>query len=348
MIKNVTLTAVVGLLMVFLMGFQGAVIATEEAQTLPKTLKIGIILISPVEEPWNTALFQSLERVQKEKPHGVEISWKATENVFPPDAERVLRSYAKTGEYDIIIAHSTFPEAIDGVRKDFNDILFMGTGAGNIAFGGNAYWCDKYVHEPAYLMGIIAGMMTKSGIIGSVSNFPVPNEDAAVNGFVEGAKSVNPDTKHRITYLESWFDPPKGKEAAYAQIAAGADFIFAATHGPFEACREKGVLAFGSKVDQNSLAPDTIVSSSVARWDPSIKYLIDQWWDFKTKGTAYDAPLERVLFFMKDGGSELAPYHNLDSRIPQEVKDTVQKKKQEIMEGKFTVPLNQEKVTSTN
>ncbi len=95
--------------MVSLMGFQGAVIATEEAQTLPKTLKIGIILISPVEEPWNTALFQSLERVQKEKPHGLEISWRYTENVFPPDAERVLRSYAKTGEYDINLGPQHLP-----------------------------------------------------------------------------------------------------------------------------------------------------------------------------------------------------------------------------------------------
>ena len=253
----------------------------------------------------------------------------------------------RPGSMTLIWAHSTYPEAIDGIRKDYNDILFVGTGAGNKAFGGNAYWCDKYVHEPAYLMGMIAGMMTKSGIIGTVTSYPVPNEDAAVNSFVEGAKSVNPGIKHRVTYIESWFDPAKGKEATYAQIAAGADFIFSATHGPFEACREKGVLAFGNKVDQNSLSPDTIVSSSIARWDPSIKYVIDQWWDFKTKGTAYNAPLDRVFFLMKDGGSELAPYHNLDSRIPQKVKDAIQKKKQEIMEGKFTVPLNQEKVTST-
>lgn len=346
--RNITLTVVGVVLMTFLIGSLGGVIAKEEIKAPPKSLNIGIILISPIEEPWNTALFQSLERVQKEKPHGVEISWDASENVFPPDAERVLRNYAKTGKYDIIIAHSTFPEAIDGVRNDFKDIIFVGTGAGNKAFGGNTVWVDKFIHEPAYLMGIIAGKMTKSNIIGSVSSYPVPNEDAGVNGFVEGAKSVNPDIKHRINYIESWFDPPKGKEATYAQIAAGADLIFSATHGCFTACKEKGVLAFGSKVDQNSLAPDTIVSSSVARWDPSLKYLIDRWWEYKTKGTPYNEPKEKVVFFMKDGGSDLAPYHNLESRIPQEVKDAVQKKKQEIMEGKFTVPLNKAKVVSTD
>lgn len=346
--KKVILTAFVCLFLVSSILFQGAVITVmAETEAPPKTLKIGIIFISPVEEPWNTSLLQSLERVQKEKPHGLEISWKYTENVFPPDAARVIRSYAKTGEYGIIWAHSTFPEGISTVHNDFKDIVFIASGGGNQAFGGNAYWVDKYCHEAGYLLGIIAGMMTKTGVIGTVSNFPSPNEDSAVNAYVAGAKSVNPEVEHRMSYIESWFDPPKAKEAAYAQIASGVDVIFANVYGPFTACEEKGILAFGSKVDQNSLSPTTVLSSVVTRWDSSIKFLIDEWWNLKTKGIPYDAPLEEIVYFMKDGGSDIAPFHGLDSKIPQEVKDMVRKKKQEIMEGKLTVPINREKVAST-
>jgi basic membrane lipoprotein Med (substrate-binding protein (PBP1-ABC) superfamily) len=70
-----------------------------------------------------------------------------------------------------------------------------------------------------------------------------------------------------MAYIESWFDPPKGKQSALAQIAAGADFIYAERFGPFETAKEKGKLAFGHFVDQNSLAQDIVVSSTIARWD---------------------------------------------------------------------------------
>ena len=100
------------------------------------------------------------------------------------------------------------------------------------------------------------------------------------------------------------------------RIAAGADFIYAERFGPFEACKEKGIYGFGHFVDQNSLTPEVVVSSAIALWDPSIKYLIDAWWNHVTKGVPYDAPLKDIIFGMADGGSALAPYHGLAEKIP--------------------------------
>ena len=171
-----------------------------------------------------------------------------------------------------------------------------------------------FVHEPAYLMGIIAGSMTESDVIGAVAAFPFPNVNLPLNGYIEGAKSVNPDVEAKVTYIESWFDPPKGRESAAAQFAAGADFIYAERFGPFEAVSEKpNSFAFGHFVDQNSLAPEIVVSSAIAKWDPSISAAIDGWWAHAAEGATYNAPTERIVFTMKDGGADLAPYHDLSS-----------------------------------
>ena len=79
-----------------------SLLATEDPAPKPDRLNIAVVCVTVVEAPWATALIQSLERVKKEKPHGLDISWDISENVLPPDVERVLREYAKTGKYGII------------------------------------------------------------------------------------------------------------------------------------------------------------------------------------------------------------------------------------------------------
>ncbi len=317
------------------------------AANKPKEVNIAIIAISVMEEPWNTALIQSLERVKKDKPDGLDVKWDVVaENVFPPDAERVLNGIAKTGKYDIIWAHSTYADAVEKLAPKYPEILWVFAGSGNKGLGGNAYWVDSFVHESAYLLGIIAGMMTETNTIGAVAAYPYPNVNSPVNAYLEGARSVNKATKIKMTYIDSWFDPPKAKEATLAQIAAGADFIYAERFGPFEACKEKGKYAFGHFVDQNSLAPDVVVSSTIALWDNDIKYIINAWWDHVTQGMPYNAPKERIYYLMADGGSDIAPYHSLGKKIPQPVKDEVDKAHQAIKDGKLNIKMNEAKVSS--
>jgi len=294
-----------------------------------------------VEQPWCTALVQAMQRIQAEAPHGLNITFDYTENVAPPDAERVLRQYADTGKYQILWAHSAYQDAVTALKDEYPDILWVGAGSGYEPMGGNAYWVDVFIHEPAYLAGIMAGMLTESNIISAVAAFPYANVNAPVNGFFDGAKSVNPDVTTNVTFIEAWFDPPKAKESAAAQIAAGADLVYAERFGPFEACKEGGVLCFGHFVDQNSLAPDVVITSPVALWDPNAKNIIDVWYDHATNGTAYNAPMERLVYYMKDGGSELAPFYGFEETLPQEVLDAVNQAKADIMAGTLVVPLNE-------
>jgi basic membrane protein A and related proteins len=313
----------------------------------PTAFRVGIIFISPVEEPWNTSFLQALDRVKATKPHGLTITYDYTENVAPPDAERVLRDMAKSGKYDAIWAHSSFSDAVKVLAPEFPNILWAVSGSGNDAIGGNAYLFYVYVHEPAYLQGIIAGRMTKSNVIGAVAAFPYDDVNEPLNGYIAGAKSVNPSIKVKTTYIESWFDPPKAKESADAQLAAGADFIYAERFGPFEAvAAHPGAYAFGHFVDQNSISPNVVITSALALWDPDVKVFIDAWFNHVTNGTAYAAPQSKVGFFMKDGGADLAPYHGLDSVIPQDVKDAVEAAKKQILDGTLVVPQNAAEVKS--
>jgi basic membrane protein A and related proteins len=171
---------------------------------------------------------------------------------------------------------------------------------------------------------------------------PFPNVNGPVNAFYDGAKSVNPDVTMTVTYIESWFDPVKGKEAATAQIATGVDIIYAERFGPFEAAQEAGILAFGHFLDQNSLAPDIVVASPMAMWDANIRNIIDVWWKYTVDGVPYDAPMERIIFSFVEGGSNLSPYHNFANVIPQDVQDLVEETRQKILSGELKIPLRTE------
>jgi basic membrane lipoprotein Med (substrate-binding protein (PBP1-ABC) superfamily) len=109
---------------------------------------------------------------------------------------------------------------------------------------------------------MLAGGLTKSNKVGVVGGYPVPEVNRLVNAFIAGAKEVNPVVEVLVNFINSWFDPAAAKEAALAQIDAGADVLYAERFGVIEAAEEKGLFAFGNMSDQNEL-PEFVVSSPV-------------------------------------------------------------------------------------
>ena len=154
------------------------------------------------------------------------------------------------------------------------------------------------------------------------------------------ARAVNPDVETFMTYIEAWYDPPKAAEATRAQIVAGVDRIYADRFGVFDAASEGGALAFGSFEDQNEMAPDIVMTSTIAKWDADIQFLVEEWWKHATTGEPYNAPSTTTWFGMAEGGSDLAPLHGFEDTLPADVVEQVMQAKQDIMDGELVVELS--------
>jgi len=195
---------------------------------------------------------------------------------------------------------------------------------------------DNWIHEPAYLSGLIAGKLTKSNTIGVVAAMPIPEVNRLVNAFTQGAAEANPKANVRVSFINSFFDPAAAKEAALAQVSAGADVLFAERFGVIEAAKEKGLPAFGNMSDQNSLAPDTVVTGPVWDMRPTVEYVIKQ-----VKAGTYTAQDLKDFSMLSKGGASLAPFHAWEQKLPKDVLDLISKKTDEIKSGKFRVDINE-------
>ena len=309
----------------------------EEEMMAPTELNVAMIMLGTKEEGWYATMIDSIRRLADDNPYGLTITLEEIEEISYADGERVIRDLAQTGEYEIIIAHSTYSDAVAAVKDDYPDTAFVYSGSGNDPLGGNGYWIDVFIHEPAYLAGIIAGMMTETNQISGVAAFPFPNVNGPLHAFIDGARSVNPEITADVAYIESWFDPATAQEAAAAQIAAGSDMIYAERFGPFAAAEEAGnVSAFGHFTDQLALS-DVVLTSAVARWDAAFLDVIDAWYAHVTEGVPYDAPMERIVYqSMLDGGSGLG---ELNPNLPADVLAAVEEAQAAILSGDVVIPL---------
>ena len=323
--------------------------AEAEEVAAPTSVKIAYFFTGPLDEPWAQAMFQAVQRVKEDPPMGLEIEDKWFEKVPIDDYEKFIRDVIDTGEFDIIWLHdaSAGTDPVDNLRQEYPEQIFPVTASNYHPVGGNSYWIQAYAHEPAYLSGVLAGQITETNTIGMVAGFPYASVNHLLNAFVEGAKSVNEDVKFKTAYIEAWWDPVKAKETALAQIEAGADVIYSERYGAFEAARDKGVYAFGNQSDIHDLAPETIITSPLMYWDPSVSYMIETWYDHVVNGTPYDAPSDEPVFFlMRDGGSALAPLYQFEDELPADVLDTFHAAMDQVLAGDLEVELKFDAVES--
>ncbi len=319
-------------LLIALVGLMAATFAFAggDSEAADDTFKMAAIFQTSIEEPWDGAIHEAALKVADE----MGITYEFAENVKAADFSKVVREYSERG-FDLIVGDAFLAgeEPSRAVAKDYPDVAY--------AFGSefdeqapNYSVFDNWIHEPAYLSGVIAGMMTESNILGVVAAIPIPEVNRLVGAFKAGALSVNPDVKVKVAMIGSWFDPPKAKEAAVAMIEGGADLLFAERFGVFEAAKEAGIYAFGNMSDQNSLAPDVVLTSAI--WDmyPVIKNSVEA-----VQNGTWKAMNLKDWSMMAAGGSRLAPYHGLESKIPAEAKAKVEELQKQILAGTFVVPV---------
>ena len=305
----------------------------------PTKLGICLILSTGPEAAWDGTLLRDLDTVVAEAPHGLDISYKSVNGVWGEQAGDAMDLMARSGKYQIIWAHSSYSDQVKALQAKYPDVMFVVVGSGNEGLGGNSYWVYKRAHEPSYLLGVMAGRLTKSNVVGVVGQFPSHDVNDQINGFFAGAKSVNPDVKQKVAFIESWYDPAKAELFTNAQIAAGADVIFQLVES-FETCEKAGIKCFGNYVDHGATSPKSVVASAMISWTEDLKWAIDQWYDHAANGTPYNGNTEERWKSMANGGSSLSGYNAYDEKLPDELKAEIADLTMQITSGEFVVSVD--------
>ncbi len=286
-------------------------------------LKVGFVYISPIGDAGWTYQ-HDLGRLAMEKNLGDKVETKYIENVPEgPEAERVIRDLAKSG-YDLIFTTSFgYMNPTLKVAKMFPKKRFEHSTGYKTSKNVGTYMCRFY--EGRYLTGIVAGKMTKSNTLGYVAAFPIPEVIRGINAFTLGAKSVNPDVKVKVIWVNSWFDPGKEREASEALIAQGADVITHHTDStaPTLTAEEKGVYAIAYHSDMSKYGPKAHLTAATHVYGDfytrTAQSVLDNTWKS-----------EQVWTGIKEGSIALAPMNPV---VPADVVALVEKTRKGIADG---------------
>src|SRR4030095_3275107 len=179
-------------------------------------IKVAAVYTVPIEQQWVSRIHKALNAA---KDRG-EIEYVFSEKVANADYERVMREYAEKGNTFIVGESFAVEPAARKVAKDYPNVSFLRVSSANRQEPIFAVF-DNYIQEPAYLTGMIAGGMTKTNKIGMVGGYPIPEVNRLMHAFMAGAKETNPKVEFMVTFIGSWFDPPKAKEAGVAMVEEG-------------------------------------------------------------------------------------------------------------------------------
>jgi basic membrane protein A and related proteins len=279
---------------------------------------------TPLEEPWNQVIHQALERAATAG--RIRYSWQ--DQLATPAAMTAGLQAGLVHSPKIIVADGTDALAeITAVADAHHEVAFLvGTDESPVAPNLSVFESD--LAEPAYLCGVLAGRLTKSGVVGVVAGRSDEAVHHSINAYAQGARHVNPAVRVKVAFINSWYDPPKAKQAALKQIADGADLIWAEREGAIEAACERGVLAFGNLVDQHHEGPGTVITGPVWSMVPLVEHAVTQAVAGEVRGENYTG-----FSSLARGGAVLAPWHGWDKKIPADIMALVEQKRREIESG---------------
>ncbi len=295
-------------------------------------IKMAGIYTVPVEQQWVSRIHVAAEAAKA----AGQVDYTYTENVANTDYPRVMREYAEQGVKLIVGEIFGVEQEAREVAADYPDVAFlMGSSFLEDPALPNLSVFDNYIQDASYLSGIIAGAMTASGNIGMVGGFPIPEVNRLMNAFMAGVKESRPDATFQISFIGSWFDPPKAKETAFAMIEGGADLLYAERFGVSDAAKEKGVLAIGNVIDTQPDYPETVVASALWHFEPTLQKALEN----VAAGT-FTAANYGIYSFMKEGGSSLAPLGTFEGKVPEATMTLVMEREAAIRGGRFTVTID--------
>ena len=286
-------------------------------------LKVGFIYVGPVgDHGWSYQ--HDVGRKAIEKALGDRVETTYVESVPEADSERAIEQLARTGHGLIFTTSFGFMEPTLKVARKYPNIKFEHA-TGFKRLPNLSTYAAKF-HEGRYIIGQIAGKMSKSGIIGYVGAFPIPEVVSGINSYFLGAQSVNPNVKLKVVWANSWYDPAKEGDAAKALLDQGVDMLAQHTDSPapIQAAEARGRFGFGQASDMERFAPKAQLTAIVDNWSDyyvaRTKAVLDGTW--KSEDTWGGLNAHMVV---------MSPYKNM----PDDVKKLAEETQAAIASGKL-------------
>jgi basic membrane protein A len=299
-------------------------------------IRVALVIPSTIDDmAWSQSMYKGLKAVQAdlgEDNMEVAVSerlWNAV------DAGAAIREYALQG-YNLIIAHGAqYQSLLNEIAPEFPEISFA-YGTGFATESDNVFAYDPHAQEGAYLLGMLAGLKTKSNIIGIVG--PVEAGDAIKynKGIVQGVKAVNPEAEVRIAYTGSFGDLVAAAEIARTHIKAGADILTGSAQqsvGAINVTKEfDGLFWLSTDMDQSSLSPETVLAAQVYDFKKVVQSMLDN----RAQGVLGGKHLELTF---ANGSLSLVFNEQLASEITDDIQAKIDEATQQLIEGKLEISL---------
>ena len=292
-------------------------------------LKVAVLEIGIVEDYGWTYKFHKGAKEMAEILPFVELSEK--ENALSSNAQQIMIYYAEKG-YEVIFCHAwNFGKEIEQVASDYPNVIFMwGNGVEKKSPNSGIYY--GRIYEAKFLVGMVAGAMTKTNKIGYAAGISISDVVRGINAFAKGVALVNPDAKVYVEWIGKWYDLSKEKEVTLFLIDKGCDVItnHSDSYAPAIEADKKGVYYISLNSNLRRFAPHVFLTGAVWNWTPIITDIVKSVRD----GTWDKYPGQDWWYGLADGGVELAPFSDF---VPDDVREIVEEKKQAIIQGKFEV-----------
>ena len=280
-------------------------------------LKVALLLSGAAnDQGWNQTAYEGTQKACEK--YGYELAY--TENLEVADISAAFADYASAG-YDVVIGHGyEFGDPALEVAETYPDTKFICTEADASADNVASY--VMACEQTAYVEGIIAASTSESGKLGAIGPIPGDSLVKIINGYEDGAKSVNPDIEVQTAWTNSFVDTQLAQDAAKAMIDNGVDVIKhcanACGNGAMTAAVEAGIWCQGDSYDQSSLAPDNILDSAIYNLDVVIDTALGSVADGSFEGDVYNLG-------MADGAVEVLLSDNLSDDVKATAQDAIDK-----------------------
>ena len=295
---------------------------------MSESFRVAVIMPSAINDlAFSQSMYDALLLVQSERgAENFEIVY--SENMFVvDDAAAAIRDYASQG-YDLVIGHgSQYGSSLQEIAPDFPDTSFAwGTTADTFGLD-NVFAYEALSEEGGYVNGVMAALLSESGVLGVVGPIETGDAKLYVDGFAAGVAATNADAQVNTNWIGSFSDVALASEAAQTHIGAGADVLTGTAQmvvGAVGVAEENGALWFGTQANQTSLAPDIVVANQVYHWEVVLREMIGLIEDGTLGGQSFALTLA-------NGGLEIE--FNPDFTLADSVKDAADAATDGIIDG---------------